>query len=85
MGAPGDNPAFDFKIAARAAQNFKLLARASLAVVPRTLRSAPRVAKDVQAKYEPEGLTYQLRLLLSGIEAPRIEVARWAAQHIEPL
>jgi two-component sensor histidine kinase len=32
---------------------------------------AKQFSKDVQAKYEPTGLTYQL--LLSGIEAPRLE------------
>jgi len=49
------------------------------------LEVAKQFGHDVQAKYAPEGLRYQLRLLLSGIEAPRIEVAPLAAQHIEPL
>jgi two-component sensor histidine kinase len=40
--------------------------------------------QDVQAKYEPGGLTYQVRLLLSGIEAPRIEVAQLGSTVIEP-
>jgi len=37
--------------------------------------AAKQFSQDVQAKYEPEGLTYQLRSLLSGIEAPQVEVA----------
>jgi two-component sensor histidine kinase len=36
---------------------------------------AKKFSKDVQAKYEPTGLTYQLRLLRSGIEAPRIDIS----------
>jgi two-component sensor histidine kinase len=33
--------------------------------------AAKQFSQDVQAKFSPEGLTYQLRLLLTGIEAPR--------------
>ena len=32
---------------------------------------AKQFSQDVQAKFSPEGLTYQLRSLLAGIEAPR--------------
>ena len=35
--------------------------------------AAKQFSEDVQAKFNPEGLTYQLRLLLTGIEAPRAE------------
>jgi len=35
---------------------------------------AKQFSKDVQVKYEPTGLIYQLQLLLSAIEAPRIEI-----------
>jgi two-component sensor histidine kinase len=38
------------------------------------LQAAKQFSQDVQAKYAPEGLTYQLRLSLSEIEAPQIEV-----------
>ena len=34
---------------------------------------AKQFSQDVQAKFSPEGLTYQLRSLLAGIEAPRAE------------
>jgi two-component sensor histidine kinase len=34
---------------------------------------AKQFSQDVQAKFSPEGLTYQLRSLLTGIEAPRAE------------
>jgi len=34
---------------------------------------AKQFSQDVQAKYSPEGLRYQLRFLLNGIEAPRAE------------
>jgi len=37
------------------------------------LEAAKQFSQDVQAKFSPEGLTYQLRLLLAGIEAPRAE------------
>lgn len=35
--------------------------------------AAKQFSQDIQAKYNPEGLTYQLRSLLTGIEAPRAE------------
>jgi len=35
--------------------------------------AAKQFSQDVQAKFSPEGLTYQLRSLLTGIEAPRAE------------
>jgi two-component sensor histidine kinase len=35
--------------------------------------AAKQFSQDVQAKFSPEGLTYQLRLLLAGIEAPRAQ------------
>jgi len=34
---------------------------------------AKQFSQDVQAKFSPEGFTYQLRSLLAGIEAPRAE------------
>jgi two-component sensor histidine kinase len=34
---------------------------------------AKQFSQDVQAKFSPEGFTYQLRSLLTGIEAPRAE------------
>lgn len=33
--------------------------------------TAKQFSQDIQAKYDPEGLTYQFRSLLTGIEAPR--------------
>ena len=35
--------------------------------------AAKQFSQDVQAKFTPEGLTYELRSLLTGIEAPRAE------------
>jgi len=35
--------------------------------------AAKQFSQDVQARFSPEGLTYQLRLLLAAIEAPRVE------------
>ena len=35
--------------------------------------TAKQFSQDVQAKFTPEGLTYELRSLLTGIEAPRAE------------
>jgi two-component sensor histidine kinase len=39
---------------------------------------AKQFSSDVQAKYEPTGLIYQLRLLRSTIEAPRMEIDQLA-------
>lgn len=39
------------------------------------LEAAKQFSQNVQANYNPHGLTYQLELLLSGIEAPQVEVA----------
>jgi hypothetical protein len=39
------------------------------------LEAPKQFSQSVQANYNPHGLTYQLELLLSGIEAPQVEVA----------
>jgi two-component sensor histidine kinase len=39
------------------------------------LEATKQFSQNVQAEYNPEGLTYRLELLLSGIEAPQVELS----------